>query len=116
MLGVRRQLAVVPARTLSTSIVPAKQTEVEPGYALKREVGRAKCNITFEIKFLINYLVYDNKVEYLTTKLDDVANYIRSSSLWPMTFGYVSILDQARNYFFSGFFLFTPDLHELLPT
>merc|ERR1712178_89749 len=73
MLGVRRQLAVVPARALSTSVVPAKQTEVEPGYALKREVGRAK--------------LYDNKVEYLTTKLDDVANYIRSSSLWPMTFG-----------------------------
>merc|ERR1712176_530284 len=74
MLGARRQLALVPARTLAgTSVVPAKQNEVEPGYPLKREIGRAK--------------LYDNKVEYLTTKLDDVANYIRSSSLWPMTFG-----------------------------
>ena len=53
MLGVRRQLAVVPARTLSTSVVPAKQNEVEPGYPLKREIGRAKCNITFEIKFYL---------------------------------------------------------------
>ena len=51
MLGVRRQLAVVPARTLATSVVPAKQNEVEPGYPLKREVARAKCNITFEFKF-----------------------------------------------------------------
>merc|ERR1712113_122943 len=73
MLGARRQLAIVPARTLATSVVPAKQNQVEPGYPLKREIGRAK--------------LYDNKVEYLTTKLDDVANYIRSSSLWPMTFG-----------------------------
>ena len=51
MLGVRRQLAVVPARTLAASVVPAKQNEVEPGYPLKREVARAKCNITFEFKF-----------------------------------------------------------------
>ena len=34
---------------------------------------------------------FDNKVEYLTCKLDDVQNYIRSSSLWPMTFGWVKI-------------------------
>merc|ERR1711937_132791 len=74
MLGARRQLALVPARTLAgTSVVPAQQNQVEKGYPLKREIGRAK--------------LYDNKVEYLTTKLDDVANYIRSSSLWPMTFG-----------------------------
>merc|ERR1712168_1324179 len=29
----------------------------------------------------------DNAAEFTVTKLDDVANYIRSSSLWPMTFG-----------------------------
>merc|ERR1711970_1065663 len=71
----RRTLLNLPSRTLATSaIVPAsKQNEVEFGYPIKREVGRAK--------------LFDNKVEYLTTKLDDVANYIRSSSLWPMTFG-----------------------------
>merc|ERR1712008_88836 len=74
MLAVRRQLIHLPSRTLATSaVVPAKQNEVERGYPIKREVGRAK--------------LFDNKVEYFTTKLDDVANYIRSSSLWPMTFG-----------------------------
>merc|ERR1711937_1000366 len=74
MLGARRQLALVPARTLAgTSVVPAQQNQVEKGYPLKREIGRAK--------------QFDNKVEYLTTKLDDVANLIRAGSLWPMTFG-----------------------------
>jgi len=28
-----------------------------------------------------------NKVEYMTGRIDDVLNYIRSNSIWPMTFG-----------------------------
>merc|ERR1711937_638608 len=74
MLGARRQLALVPARTLAgTSVVPAQQNQVEKGYPLKREIGRAK--------------LYDNKVEFAVAKVDDVANLIRAGSLWPMTFG-----------------------------
>jgi len=28
-----------------------------------------------------------NKVEYMTSRIDDILNYIRSNSIWPMTFG-----------------------------
>merc|ERR1711990_1388579 len=74
MLSTRRVLTLPSRQLATTAVIPAnKQNEVEFGYPIKREVGRAK--------------LFDNKVEYLTTKLDDVANYIRSSSLWPMTFG-----------------------------
>ena len=34
-----------------------------------------------------SHLMPQNRVEYLTTTLDQVINYIRSGSLWPMTFG-----------------------------
>merc|ERR1719186_1314290 len=28
-----------------------------------------------------------NKAEYIATRIDDVVNYVKTSSLWPMTFG-----------------------------
>ena len=28
-----------------------------------------------------------NKVEYMTARVDDILNYVRSNSVWPMTFG-----------------------------
>jgi len=28
-----------------------------------------------------------NKVEYMTARVDDILNYVRSNSIWPMTFG-----------------------------
>ena len=77
MLAVRRSLSTSLAPAMSTSIVVAEQgptKAVEKGYMFKREVKKFK--------------QFDNKVEYLTTKLDDVANLIRAGSLWPMTFGY----------------------------
>ena len=48
MLATRRVLTL-PSRTLVTSaVIPAKkQNEVEFGYPIKREVGRAKCKIKF---------------------------------------------------------------------
>ena len=77
MLAVRRSLSTSFAPAMSTSVVVAEQgptKAVEKGYMFKREVKKFK--------------QFDNKVEYLTTKLDDVANLIRAGSLWPMTFGY----------------------------
>jgi len=76
MLAVRRSLSTSLAPAMSTSVVVAEQgptKAVEKGYMFKREVKKFK--------------QFDNKVEYLTTKLDDVANLIRAGSLWPMTFG-----------------------------
>ena len=78
MLAVRRSLSTSLAPAMSTSVVVAEQgptKAVEKGYMFKREVKKFK--------------QFDNKVEYLTTKLDDVANLIRAGSLWPMTFGWV---------------------------
>merc|ERR1712137_1508896 len=72
-----RRVSQLPARRVlsQTSVIPAgdREKEGERFYPLKREAGKFKS--------------FDNKVEYLTCKLDDVQNYIRSSSLWPMTFG-----------------------------
>merc|ERR1712227_494509 len=72
-----RRVSQLPARRVlsQTSVIPAgdREKEGERFYPLKREAGKFKS--------------FDNKVEYLTCKLDDVQNYIRRSSLWPMTFG-----------------------------
>merc|ERR1712227_963758 len=72
-----RRASQLPARRVlsQTSVIPAgdREKEGERFYPLKREAGKFKS--------------FDNKVEYLTTKLDDVANLIRAGSLWPMTFG-----------------------------
>jgi len=72
-----RRVSLLPTRRVlsQTSVIPAGEREKkgERFYPIKRESGKFKS--------------FDNKVEYLTCKLDDVQNYIRSSSLWPMTFG-----------------------------
>merc|ERR1712130_1008162 len=79
MLAVRssRPLALCAAAPLQKSLVVYKDSEgkneLKKFYPLKREATR--------------FNQHENKVEYLTTKLDDVANYIRTGSLWPMTFG-----------------------------
>lgn len=36
---------------------------------------------------LMRHLEPQNKLEYVTTTLDKIINYIRAGSLWPMTFG-----------------------------
>ena len=63
MLSTKRVLTL-PSRTLVTSaVIPAKkQNEVEFGYPIKREVGRAKCKIKIKI-FLINLII-----KYSTTR------------------------------------------------
>jgi hypothetical protein len=78
MLSARsvRCLSNTTKSAINTSVVVYKaenQGEIEKFYPIKREVKK--------------FGTHDNKVEYLTTKLDDVANYIRAGSLWPMTFG-----------------------------
>ena len=85
MLAVRssRPLALCAAAPLQKSLVVHKDSEggskhaLEKFYPLKREAVR--------------FNQHENKVEYLTTKLDDVVNYIRTGSLWPMTFGYETV-------------------------
>lgn len=84
MLAVRssRPLALCAAAPLQKSLVVHKDSEgkneLKKFYPLKREATR--------------FNQHENKVEYLTTKLDDVANYIRTGSLWPMTFGYERVI------------------------
>ena len=75
MLSLRaRHLSSTAKAAVNTSVAVYKEsTDVEKYYPLKREVKKFK--------------IHDNKVEYLTTKLDDLANYIRAGSIWPMTFG-----------------------------
>ena len=77
MLSVRaRQLSNTAKAAVNTSVVVYDRsgvTEVEKYYPLKKEVKK--------------FQKHDNKVEYMTTKLDDLANYIRAGSIWPMTFG-----------------------------
>mgnify|MGYP000608470043 CR=1 FL=1 len=76
MLAYRvRHLGTTAKKAVSTSVVvyDKRPTEVEKYYPIKREIGK--------------YKMHDNKVEYVTTKLDDVFNYVRAGSIWPMTFG-----------------------------
>lgn len=39
------------------------------------------------MKQVMSHLEPNNKLEYITTTLDKLINYVRSGSLWPMTFG-----------------------------
>jgi hypothetical protein len=76
MLAVRRTFAVTLKQPLATSVVVHSgdiQDSGEGFFPIKREADRLK--------------KFDNKVEYVTTKLDDIKNYISANSLWPMTFG-----------------------------
>ncbi|CBY22878.1 unnamed protein product [Oikopleura dioica] len=76
MLAVRRTFAVTLKQPLATSVVVHSGDIKDSGegfFPIKREADRIK--------------KFDNKVEYVTTKLDDIKNYISANSLWPMTFG-----------------------------
>lgn len=54
-------------------VIPNQGEATGVGYPIQRELD------TFQRA--------DNKVEYLTTRVDDVLNYCRSNSMWPLTFG-----------------------------
>jgi NADH dehydrogenase (ubiquinone) Fe-S protein 7 len=76
MLAYRaRHLGITAKKAVSTSVVVYDKgpNEVEKYYPIKREVNKIK--------------QHDNKVEYVTTRLDDIFNYVRAGSIWPMTFG-----------------------------
>lgn len=61
MTGVCRALAVLPQRAMSTQVTQPKQTAVTP------RPGQ--------------------KAEFVLAKVDDIFNWARKGSLWPLTFG-----------------------------
>ena len=64
------------SQSANSGKAPQFGTGIEPvtkGYRLQQEATAFKSA--------------PNKVEYMTGRIDDVLNYIRSNSIWPMTFG-----------------------------
>jgi len=70
------QSSAVTVYRSGSSNAPAFGAGIEPvtsGYRVQQEATAFKSA--------------PNKVEYMTGRIDDVLNYVRSNSIWPMTFG-----------------------------
>jgi NADH dehydrogenase (ubiquinone) Fe-S protein 7 len=76
MLSKTVKTSAVVLHRASSSQQPQHGSAVEPisgGFRLKQEAALYKNS--------------PNKVEYMTSRIDDILNYVKSNSIWPMTFG-----------------------------
>jgi len=69
-------LAATLNRRFLHNTEPTNANEKEPAMAM--QVARSEIS---------NIRNAPNKAEYIATRIDDVVNYVKTSSLWPMTFG-----------------------------
>jgi len=74
--NVSSPLAAIMNRRLLHSTEVNQSNEKEPAMAM--QVARSEIS---------NIRNAPNKAEYIATRIDDVVNYVKTSSLWPMTFG-----------------------------
>lgn len=78
---------VGPKRLLSLScqrFIHETSTELSDKKTVVTEPAQAAQPLRQEIQ---NLKSADSKVEYIATRIDDLLNYARSNSVWPMTFG-----------------------------
>merc|ERR1739838_118557 len=73
------QLASTVKLVHTTALVPAKD-----GFMQGREPAQAYQPLRQEIQNIRNA---PNKAEYMYTRVDDIVNYMKTNSIWPMTFG-----------------------------
>merc|ERR1712088_833783 len=86
--SIRRSSALVVAdqkRAYSDKpVVPNQGEKTAPGYPVQRELDF--------------FQRADNKVDYLSARIDDVLNYVRSNSMWPLTFGLACCAMEMMHY------------------
>merc|ERR1739838_194716 len=73
------QLASTVKLVHTTALVPAKDGSMQG-----REPAQAYQPLRQEIQNIRNA---PNKAEYMYTRVDDIVNYMKTNSIWPMTFG-----------------------------
>lgn len=74
-----KQLASTVTLVHTTALVLAKDGSMQG-----REPAQAYQPLRQEIQNIRNA---PNKAEYMYTRVDDIVNYMKTNSIWPMTFG-----------------------------